>query len=79
MMPRGLMARRLTLDQFIEVRILAGQPDSGFKCYHSATPEIDFIITYCCIPLATGQSAILGAFTGVYGDRSNDIDRAGVD
>ena len=25
-MPCGLMARRLTLDQFIEVRILAGQP-----------------------------------------------------
>ena len=26
LLPRGLMARRLTLDQFIEVRILAGQP-----------------------------------------------------
>ena len=25
-LPCGLMARRLTLDQFIEVRILAGQP-----------------------------------------------------
>ena len=61
-MPCGLMARRLTLDQFIEVRILAGQPE--IKQILTATCKIyvsGFFVCHICTVLLIYYSG-----TGVF-------------
>ena len=56
-LPSGLMVRRLTLDQFIEVRILTGQPMKNNDLHRFLTQKsADFLLK--CVNLCQIASTL---------------------